>query len=201
MIDLGDERGRCVGAVHCDFPDEPLTFPCYALFLDPGNALIIRSKSLERHADDQDGMSQSRLVPKRILSTGDLHPSMRRTPKGGVIVWLRNDKMPDKPRHVQVSDEEFRLFKNRVGGKEGWENSLINESNHVIRFGVGVFIKEPKELADEGVKADSAGESSSRLYDPKVDGKLTLENVLHVKGDESWGEVTNEDAKIPVAIF
>lgn len=43
-INTEDDRGICVGSLHLDLPndDDWSTFPCYALFLDAGNALILQ---------------------------------------------------------------------------------------------------------------------------------------------------------------
>ena len=42
-IDTRDDRGTCVGSLHLDFAqEEGPNFPCYALFLDAGNALILK---------------------------------------------------------------------------------------------------------------------------------------------------------------
>ena len=197
IIDLGDERGTCVGAVHCDLEDEPLEFPCYALFLDPANALIIKSQHREPCKDDKDNAHEDRLVPKRILCTTDLGTRKSRTPQESVIVWLRTDRPGVSGDIVQISTDEFERLARQSGAMEGWENSFIDKSQYVIRIGIGVFVKGGGKPDDNGAgKGDS-----TRSYDPKVHGKLKLEDVLHVEGDQSWGVVTKHDTKIPVAIF
>jgi len=195
-IDLGDERGTCVGAVHCDFADESLEFPCYALFLDPENALIIRSQDREPYKDDQGNMHEDRLVPKRILCTTkvttNISRRMLRTPRESFIVWLRTGRPGGTGDIVHLSAEEFEKLREQSGAKEGWETSFIDKSQYVVRVGIGAFAKGWKALDDEGV--DESG--SGRSYDPKVDGKL-----LYKEGQQSWGVVTKQDVKIPVAIF
>lgn len=187
-IDLDDERGECIGSIHLDIPDETLEFPCYAIFIDPANALIIKSKHSESYVDPPSGRTKQR--PKPILSTTGLARSMRKPPRGSTILWVGGDPNHPDPslrqsKPVQVTQETLEQvmanFKQQV--------SLVNESNHVMRIGVGSFFKEHNP---EGKPADK--------YDPKIHGELTPDKLKYVGGDDSWGVVTRDDAVIPVQI-
>ncbi|OTA97778.1 hypothetical protein M434DRAFT_194620 [Hypoxylon sp. CO27-5] len=130
-IDLEDDRGIATGALHLDVPDESISYPCYALFLDPSKALILRTKDLEpkRNADDTEDPND--LVSKPIPT------------------------------------------------------SLFN----VVRIGVGVFVKASKENPDE----KPGEEKEPEQWDEAKHGKLTLDKILHVSGDGSWGPITTDD--------
>jgi hypothetical protein len=80
-VDLGDKRGIRIGAVHLDLPDEPLQFPCYALFLDPAKALIIKGKDLWPYYDDKGNEDTEKLVPKDILTMEDINWKIRENPE------------------------------------------------------------------------------------------------------------------------
>jgi hypothetical protein len=43
-IRFEDDRQVSDGDLYLDFPQEPLQFPCYALFLDPANAIVLRTR-------------------------------------------------------------------------------------------------------------------------------------------------------------
>lgn len=176
VIDFGDERGEVHGTVFLDIPGEPLLSPCYALFLDPANAIIIRSKHTRPGSNE----------PAAILSTSSLSTSMRKAKPGTRILWLRGGRV------VQVDQAQYDGLLSRMEV----QSTLVTESNTVVRIGIGQFVKEHK--SDAG--GDDKGESSSNK-DPKVAASdLNLDDVLHVSGDESWGVVTKEDAWVPVSI-
>lgn len=82
-IALDYERGNWHGEVYLDIPEKQIPFPCYALFLDPANAIIVQSKHFEPFKDSQDIRGTQKLVPRNIFCTHDLHPSRRKTPEGG----------------------------------------------------------------------------------------------------------------------
>ncbi|KAI1375783.1 HET-domain-containing protein [Hypoxylon crocopeplum] len=80
-IDLEDNRGISTGALHLDLPDEPVSYPCYALFLDPSKALILRTKELEPKRN-KDGIEDSNnLVSKPVLTTSDVNRNIAQNPK------------------------------------------------------------------------------------------------------------------------
>ena len=70
---------------------------------------------------------------------------------------------------------------------------MIHKSiNGAVRIGVGEFVKN---------YGDGLAVKESRPYNREVDGPLTLDNVLNVGGDESWGPVTRNDPIVWVTIF
>ena len=175
-------------------PDEALQFPCYALFLDPANALIIKGKDVEPYRDDKGNEDPQRLIPKKIMTTEDINRSNREMPKGDITIWLPGDKTskdPAKraPRPLVIPEGEYRVLR-RIGKAEG--RSLLHKSiNDAVRIGVGQFV---------GNYVDSAVREP-RLYNRELDGPLTLDNVLSVQGHESWGPVTRNDPIVWVTIF
>lgn len=183
-INLGDERGECIGEVHLDLPDAPMEFPCFALFLDPANALIIRARDNEEQPDGQSRPRRS--VPRHILCTTDL--AIRKPPRGSTILWVGGKSNPDPakrtPTPVQVMPEEFAKFTASLTQ----EVSLVNKNNHVVRIGVGSFFQ------------DSWYQSQQPVASAKESEKLKFEDVRHVEGGDSWGVVTKDDAAIPVQI-
>ncbi|KAK2767497.1 hypothetical protein FQN54_003654 [Arachnomyces sp. PD_36] len=190
-IDLGDERGICIGAIHLDQPDEPLPFPCYALFLDPENALIIRSQDLEPERDSQGNEIAGKLIPKPILTTEDINRSLREPLKELNTFWLRGDENSDDPekrapRAVQVPAEELRILSEMTGKPYQLHKSL----NDAVRIGVGAFLKYREEA--EGKK--------SRPYNREVDGELTLDKVLNVRSGETWGQVPKDAQRFQIIL-
>lgn len=193
-VDLADQRGVCTGTVHLDMPDEALQFPCYALFLDPANALIIKGKDVEPYRDDKGNEDPQRLIPRKIMTTEDINRSNREMPKGNITIWLPGDKTskdPVKraPRPRVIPEGVYRKLR-EIGKAEG--RSLLHKSiNDAVRIGVGQFVKN---YGDSAVR-------ESRPYNHELDGPLTLDNVLSVQGDESWGPVTRNDPIVWVTIF
>ncbi|KAL4889851.1 heterokaryon incompatibility protein-domain-containing protein [Aspergillus ambiguus] len=197
-IDLEDERGKWNMAIYFDFPGEPIQFPCYALFLDKGNAIIVRSKQLECYRDDRGNIHPERMVPKPIFCTGDLIPKMRKTPEGSTIVWLPSDKGSEDPigrhRAVQITDETYFKLQHEIGGG----HSLVNETNHVVRIGVGTLVaRSGRSWTGEEREVDDCDIGEAVDYDPKVHD---LRDMQIVTGD-SWGCITEADARVPVTIF
>jgi hypothetical protein len=77
-IDLEDNRGVCLGEIHPDLPDEPLEFPCYAVFLDPAHALIVTPIKSEPHSCiDSTGNN----VSNTILTTSEANHFIREDPR------------------------------------------------------------------------------------------------------------------------
>jgi hypothetical protein len=179
-IDLGDERGKVYGSIFLDLPHEPLPFPCYAVFIDPAHAIIVRSK----HMDTAD-------KPKSILSTSSLPPTFRKAERGTRIIWLRPGVTEDSV--VQISQENYD---NLLAGMSG-HVSLVSEINQVVRIGVGIFVKEHSPGSN---KSGDEKPINAEEYEKKVGKELQLSDVLHVSGDESWGIVTRDDAWVPVSI-
>lgn len=157
-IDLEDDRGISIGALHLDLPSEPISYPYYALFLDPSKALILQSKELEpkRNIDGTDVTDT--LASKPILTTCDINRNVAQNP--------------------QMKDYTFKAILDAV------------------RVGVGVFVKADKKSLDP-----RGEEKEPEPWDEAKDGKLTLDKILHVSGDESWGPITKEDAKVWVSII
>ena len=63
------------------------------------------------------------------------------------------------------------------------------------RVGLGVFTKNTKNCNVEGGDEDK----EPKNWDPAVDGELTLDQILHVAGDESddsWGPATESDQSV-----
>jgi hypothetical protein len=175
-------------------PDEVLQFPCYALFLDPANALIIKGKDVGPYRDIKGNEDPQRLVPKAIMTTKDINQSNREIPKGDVTVWIPGNKTSKNPveraPRPLVIDEEVRRELRKHG--DAMDRSLIHKSiNDAVRIGVGEFVKN---YGDGGVK-------ESRVYNRELEGPLTLDKILNVGGDESWGPVTRNDPIVWVTIF
>ena len=174
-------------------PDEALQFPCYALFLDPANALIIKGKDVEPYRDGKGNEDPQRLMPKKILTTEDINRSNREMPKGDITIWLPGDRMskdPAKrtPQPLVIPEDEYRELL-KIGKATG--RSLLHKSiNDAVRIGIGQFEK------NHGV----SGVKESRPYNRELDGPLTLEKVS-IPGDESWGPVTRNDPIVWVTIF
>lgn len=193
-IDLDDERGSWYGEVYLDIRKEQIPFLCYALFLDPANAIIVQSKHLESSKVGQDTRSTQKLVPRNILCTQDLHPNMRRTPEGGTIIWINRDQ---RSLAVQISDDTYRQLLETHGN-----NSLVNEVNHVTRIGIGTLVRKSQAKAEEEEEEEIDSDINPPLrWDPAIHGELDPKNVMQVGGDESLGPITKEDAKVPVTIF
>lgn len=196
-IDLGDERGVCAGSIHPDMPDTPLEFPCYALFLDPAKALIIRGKDLEPARGKNGEPDPSKLIPKAIMTTEDINRNYAEPPKGDQWVWLKGDEnSPDpearKPREVLVPEEENRKLWN--WRKEKMKNMVHQAVNEAVRIGLGDFVKSKVEdLEKERVRI---------AYDPKEHGDVQnlAQNTLQVAGRQSWGPVTGDDPKVWVKV-
>ncbi|KAI2601959.1 HET-domain-containing protein [Hypoxylon sp. NC1633] len=159
-IDLEDERGISTGALHLDIQDEDLSYPCYALFLDPSKALILRTKELEPKHDQNGTDGGEILVSKPILTASDVNRNVARNPT-----------------------------------TKGFTFKAIFD---VVRIGVGVFVKSARE---EDADDDAAeGDRAPKRWDEERDGKLTLDKILHVSGDESWGPITKDDPKVWVTM-
>lgn len=119
-IDFEDDRGVCLGEIHADFPDEPLQFPCYAVFLDPANALIIRPNKPELQSYLHPYVDSTRKqVSDQIFTTSDANRNIRENPriKEGVFKAIVNAVRvglgvftggPDKPTREtgEVGEEE-----------------------------------------------------------------------------------------------
>jgi hypothetical protein len=68
-------------------PDDALQFPCYALFIDPANALIIKGKDVEPYRDDKGNKNPQRLVPKKIMTTEDINRSVSQPKPCSVSIY------------------------------------------------------------------------------------------------------------------
>ncbi|KAI8966273.1 HET-domain-containing protein [Daldinia sp. FL1419] len=162
-IDLEDDRGISAGSLHLDVAEESISYPCYALFLDPSKALILRTKELEPKRNDDGTEDPDVLVSKPVLSTPDV-----------------NRNIADRP---EMKNFVFQAI---------WQ---------VVRIGVGVFIKEPTKNKDRPEDEDEdEDEKEPKVWDEAKQGKLTLDKILHVQGDESWGPVKKDDPKVWVTI-
>jgi hypothetical protein len=193
-VDLADQRGVCTGAVHLDMPDEALQFPCYSLFLDPANALIIKGKDVEPYRDDKGNEDPQRPTPKKIMTTEDINRRNREMPKGDITIWLPGDKMSKDPAkrapQPHVTSENVYRELQKIGKATG--QSLLHKSiNDAVRIGVGQFVKN---IGGSAVK-------EPRPYNCELDGPLTLDNVLSISRHESWGPVTRDDPIVWVTIF
>ncbi|KAI1469236.1 HET-domain-containing protein [Daldinia caldariorum] len=164
-IDLEDGRGISAGSLHLDVPEESILYPCYALFLDPSKALILRTQDLEaKRSKDGTEDPDAALVPKPVLTTSDVNRSI-------------------------VEHPEMKTF-------------MFQAMYPVVRVGVGVFIKEPtKNQEDRPDDGDGEEEEKPKVWHEAKQGKLTLDKILHVEGDQSWGPVTKDDPKIWVTML
>lgn len=77
-----------VGSFYPDIPEDPILFPCYALFFDPAKALVIRSKDLtERRGNDTSDSATNKPVPRNILTTEQVRPLPQPEREGFVWGW------------------------------------------------------------------------------------------------------------------
>ncbi|KAI0379669.1 HET-domain-containing protein [Hypomontagnella monticulosa] len=157
-IDLEDDRGISIRAVHLDVPDEPISYPCYALFLDPSKALILRTKELEPKSDEHGLEDPNVMVSKEVLTTIDVNRNVAENP-------------------------DMKAF-------------AFQAIFEVVRIGVGIFVKAAKENKDKPVEEEKEPE----VWDEAKHGKLTLDKILHVSGDGSWGPITKDDRRVWVTI-
>ncbi|KAI5853654.1 HET-domain-containing protein [Durotheca rogersii] len=128
-IDLEDERGISVGALHLDVPGEEIPYPCFALFLDPAKALILRAKELEPKQNDDGTTDPQTLVPKPILTTSDVNRNIARSPhmknltfqalfdavRIGVAVFVKGSA--DNRNKPETEDKEPELWDEAKHGK------------------------------------------------------------------------------------
>jgi len=119
-------------------PDEPLQFPCYALFLDPANALIIKGKDLWPYRDDKGNEDPEKLVPKGILTTEDINRKIRENPKLktgvhkainvalriGVGAFVKSFGKPGQEEEEEVETKPPRTWDPEVDGELKLENIL-----------------------------------------------------------------------------
>ncbi|KAI0122348.1 hypothetical protein F4814DRAFT_458022 [Daldinia grandis] len=158
-IDLEDGRGISAGSLHLDVPEEPISYPCYALFLGPPKALILRSNKLEARRNEDGTKEPNTLVSKSVLTTLDVNRNIT--------------------EHLETKDFVFQALRQGV------------------RIGVGVFLKEPRKNKHQ---PENEEEKEPEIWDGAKQGKLTLDKILHVEGDQSWGPVTKDDRQIWIAI-
>mgnify|MGYP005988541835 CR=1 FL=1 len=195
-IDLDDKRGRVFGTVFPDILQEQLPENCYAVFLDPANAIIVRSRQCS------DGELSA---PNRILCTTDLSPNFRKSPRDHIIVWLDGDRV------IQVDRANYQKI---VDSHQG-PTTLVAESSHVVRLGVGSFFEDksldndfetksiPNPPKSKPVRPD--GNNATLSGTVRIDGKekqiaFNPEDVKKVTGDQSWGVITKDDTRVPVSI-
>ncbi|KXX74812.1 hypothetical protein MMYC01_208653 [Madurella mycetomatis] len=186
-IDLGDERGVCAGSVHLDYPDEPLPSPCYALFLDPAYAIILKAKDSEPVRDADGCEDLSRLVPKPLLTSGDINRTYCSNQNGdsnddnyddedptgeGETVWLRGDETS--------ADLEARKPQQDVNG-------LQSAARGSARRDGGIFLVAAGDAARGGASARPV------KHDLKTQEVLKQEDMEHVKGDQAEGSISGED--------
>ncbi|KAI1384811.1 HET-domain-containing protein [Hypoxylon trugodes] len=157
-IDLEDDRGISIGALNLDLPDEPISCPCYALFLDPSRAIILQTKEFEPKRNEDGTKDPNTLVSKPILTTCDVNRSIAGDPKMKGFVFQA-------------------LFE-------------------AVRIGAGIFVKSTKKELDQSEDEEKEPE----LWDEAKHGKLTLDKILHVSGDQTWGPITKDDPKVWVTI-
>ncbi|KAK6953153.1 hypothetical protein Daesc_005453 [Daldinia eschscholtzii] len=158
-IDLEDDRGISAGSLHLDVPEESISYPCYALFLDPSKAIILRTNKLEPKRNEDGTEDPDTLVSKPVLTTPDVNRNIAEHP-------------------------EMKTF-------------MFQAMYAVVRIGIGVFIKEPMGNKD---RPEDEEQKEPKVWDEAKQGKLTLDKILHVEGDQSWGPVTKDDPKIWVTI-
>ncbi|KAL7626469.1 hypothetical protein AAE478_003241 [Parahypoxylon ruwenzoriense] len=158
-VNLEDDRGISVGAMHPDVADEPISYPCYALFLDPSKALILQTKKSEpKRGEDGTEDHTSTPVSKPILTTCDVNRNVARDPT--------------------------------------MKNFVFQAIFEAVRIGVAIFVKGSAETRDKPEEEDKAAED----WDEAKHGKLTLDKLIHVQGDQSWGPVTKDDRKVWVTV-
>lgn len=194
-IDLDYERGRVFGTIHLDIPQEGLPEVCYAAFLDPSNAIIVRSVNFD---------SSTQPKPKQIFCTTDLDPQWRKAPGDHTIVWLSDGVA------VQVDRDNFR----KVVELQQEPASLVHDVNHVVRLGIGSFVKtehgfkeQPKKMQKSQLgRSDPPNDSGCMISGfMEIDGKevqveFEAGSLMSVSHEDSWGVITRDDARVPISI-
>jgi hypothetical protein len=101
-----------VGSFHPGISEDPVLFPCYALFFDQAKALIIRSKDLIKpHGKDTSDSATNKPVPMEITTTEHVRGLPEPEREGFVWGWRSNVNA------VRIGVAEFVIS----GGKPGEE--------------------------------------------------------------------------------
>jgi hypothetical protein len=177
-INLNDDRGTSIGSFFPDFPDEPLEYPYFALFLDPANALILRGIDARISFISSDTITLSRrlgkMASKPILTS-------------------------DEFNKMQVPDEV-----KRIQSQPGYQRHQLIGTSGVpgIRIGIATFVKTlgGKNGARRKEK-DANTQKAASVLPEGLSREELLKRLAHAKGDESWGPVTKNDSRILVRIF
>ncbi|KAF2176839.1 HET-domain-containing protein [Zopfia rhizophila CBS 207.26] len=88
----GDNRETSPGDLFLDFPDEPIPSPCYALFLDPGNALVLRVRQgrPEIKRDEIPGFDVERdanSISEKLVTTNSVVEVVKKRPELKGLMW------------------------------------------------------------------------------------------------------------------
>jgi hypothetical protein len=79
-IEFSDEREFCEGVVHLDIPDEHLPSPCWAFFLDPSHAIIVKSGGRRTAANEKLKDIPREEFSKGIPATEDIKQNVTQVP-------------------------------------------------------------------------------------------------------------------------
>lgn len=91
-----DERPTSTGSLYLDLPNEGLHFPCYALFLDPGNAIVLQTLPgpPEIAPGEVPGNWDANNLSDILLTTADVVKQVKQQPsmKGWVMQAIVNTR-------------------------------------------------------------------------------------------------------------
>lgn len=172
-IDLGDDRHKSTGWAYPDLTSPTsLQYPCYALFLDPEHAILVRSTG----------------------RVSDVISRNRPLPKGG---YRESDRLLDSLECRRLQQENPTLKRQIM--KPIFDAERIGLAKFVKGtepFGEdGFSLDADDERIDkyEGVP-EKAEASTSAEAEPNLK-KLSLDDVEYVS-DGSWGPVNKDDPKV-----
>ncbi|KAI1781323.1 hypothetical protein F4818DRAFT_436516 [Hypoxylon cercidicola] len=103
-----DEPDTSIGALHLDFPSKPIVYPCYALFLDPFRALILRNKEFEpKHIEDGTEDTET-LASNPVLATCDVNRTVAQDPQMKDFTFKARRLEPwDDAKHGKLTSDKI----------------------------------------------------------------------------------------------
>jgi hypothetical protein len=133
-IRFQDDRANSVGDLYLDFPSEPLKFPCYALFLDPENALVLRTRPGRPFIEEGEipgnidhllssGICQQLMTSNEILDEQNKNPEIKgwvyraipNTERIGIASFIKGYK--DVPGKMEPEEEPPIRDSDEIEGK------------------------------------------------------------------------------------
>lgn len=99
----------------------------------------------------------------------------------------KEDSDTTVPAPIVTSDDVYRHVKEHPYQKIGKIQALFE----AVRLGIAAFAKSYGEDWEEIGDEDEEGKPLQ-----KFEGKLKLEDILHIRDGDSWGPVTEKDPKV-----